>query len=281
MRRTQAALAKKYLLDGFIYYFYFSENEWYLSHVLKRMLLDGEPNTDFAIMWVNEKFAGRNTWYDQPEVLATTLLPFLKHPRYITVNGRPVLYLYVGTEVPAEYMSALQDALVAVGVPKLYIITAIQHWRNQRVPVPFADAHAEFPPNIGEYAWRTKYKEWPHTGNNYHLGLSLNFDNTPRLSQGNPKTLPQALSKNRTLPSNQPNPDEFRNRCIGRVTSWYNRTEGEKLVSIFAWNEWSEQASLEPDDLWGYGYLEALQDCRLAVSYLEKQEAHSPEPSAA
>ena len=112
------------------------------------------------------------------------------------------------------------------------------------------------------------YKEWDHT-EDYHLGMTLNFDNTPRMSGGNPTVLPALLSHNRSLPQNQPTPNEFEQRCISRVRSWYPKPKGEKVVTFFAWNEWCEQAALEPSDLYGYGYLEALRNCRLKVSDLE------------
>jgi hypothetical protein len=268
VRRTQAALAKKYLLDGFIYYFYFAENEWVLKDVNQQMLLDGEPNTDFAFYWVNEHFGRRPTMYDQVELLSNTLLPFVSHPRYITINGRPLFYLYVTTKVPPDFIRSLQDKLIEKGVPKLYIVASIQKWRRQTVRVEFADAYAEFPPNIGPKWLSHEYTRWDHT-EDYHLGVALNFDNTPRMSEGNPRRLPKMLTKERFLPDNPPTPKEFRERCIARVHGWYEKTKAEKVVLFFAWNEWSEQAALEPSDLNGYGYLEAIRDCRMNASYLE------------
>jgi Glycosyltransferase WbsX len=134
--------------------------------------------------------------------------------------------------------------------------------------VEYADAYAEFPPNIGSLWHSYGYTKWNHT-DDYHLGMTLHFDNTPRRARGNPIRLPKTLSKNRTLPHKQPTPQEFRERCISRVQSWYKRTKEEKAVLFFAWNEWSEQAALEPNHLDGYGYLEAIRDCRLSISNLE------------
>ena len=268
-RRTQAALAKKYLLDGFIYYFYFTDNEWLLSAVNQRMLLDGEPNTDFAFHFVNENFGEREQLYNSVEELADTLMPYVTHPRYITVNGRPLFYIYIGTHLPANYIHELQDLLMEMGAQKLYIVASIQEYMGQTVKVEYADAYAEFPPNIGTHNWKShNYTSWKHTDDHYHLGIALNFDNTPRLLGGDPKKLPSSLSKKPLVPDSQPTPMEFQNRCIARVNSWYPRTKGEKVVTFFAWNEWSEQASLEPSDFHGYEYLEALRNCRLEASHL-------------
>ena len=39
-----------------------------------------------------------------------------------------------------------------------------------------------------------------------------------------------------------------------------NRPQQPKLITVNAWNEWSEGSYLEPDTVSKYGYLEALKE---------------------
>ena len=39
-----------------------------------------------------------------------------------------------------------------------------------------------------------------------------------------------------------------------------DRYNEDPLITINSWNEWTEMSYLEPDDVNGYGYLEAVRD---------------------
>lgn len=245
IRKTQAALAKKFLLDGFVYYFYYFNNTMMLPEVNERMLVDGEPDLDFAFMWINgEPFAGFDQDYSLENIdgFVNTLAKYFSHPRYIHVNNRPVLYLYHGPRIPGAYMQELFVRLAAKGFMRPYIVASIQHYGGNWLAWKFADAYAEFPPNTYQLWKSYGYTKYTHTSN-YHLGLNLNFDNTPRLCGGNPERLPEVLTKHRHVPMVEAQPLEFLQRCIARVNAWSKRQTKEKVVLIFAWNEWSEQGT--------------------------------------
>ena len=45
-----------------------------------------------------------------------------------------------------------------------------------------------------------------------------------------------------------------------RSAKKYADDNGVSLITINSWNEWTETSYLQPDDLYGYGYLEAIRD---------------------
>lgn len=152
LRKTQAALAKKFLVDGFVYYFYYFDGRMLLPEVNERMLVDGEPNTDFAFMWVNEDFGKIKIQYrmDELDGFVDCLAKYFLHPRYIHVQGRPLLYIYLGSLVPDDYINGIILRLASKGFRKPYIVSSIQSYLNQNKALSFADSYAEFPPNVGK-----------------------------------------------------------------------------------------------------------------------------------
>lgn len=84
----------------------------------------------------------------------------------------------------------------------------------------------------------------------YYAHISCGWDNNPRFKSFRP-----GIVKNNT-------PAEFE-RALRAAKDYTDRVtaahpERPALITINSWNEWTETSYLEPDDLYGYGYLEAI-----------------------
>jgi lipopolysaccharide biosynthesis protein len=72
-----------------------------------------------------------------------------------------------------------------------------------------------------------------------------NWDNTPR-------------SKHRGVVVEGSSPDQFKNYLAAVCSLVSNRPPNDRIVFLKAWNEWAEGNYVEPDSLFGRGYLEAI-----------------------
>ncbi|MDO4179036.1 MAG: glycoside hydrolase family 99-like domain-containing protein [Phascolarctobacterium sp.] len=99
--------------------------------------------------------------------------------------------------------------------------------------------------NITDYdaVWESLLKRVPPS-EKYIPGAFVDWDNSPRRGDGG-----------RIFVGG--NPEKFESyfkRLIDRATRVYKKD----YIFVFAWNEWTEGGYLEPDEKYGYGYLEAI-----------------------
>ena len=80
----------------------------------------------------------------------------------------------------------------------------------------------------------------------YFAHVSCGWDNNPRFKQ-----FKRGIVKNNT-------PENFE-RALRDAKEYADaHPENPPLITINSWNEWTETSYLEPDDLYGYGYLDAI-----------------------
>ena len=91
--------------------------------------------------------------------------------------------------------------------------------------------------------WEANHANLPCT---YFPHVSIGWDNNPRTWNLRP-----VICKNNT-------PEKFEKAL--RMAKDFIDEKGitPRLVTVNSWNEWTESSYLEPDDLYGYGYLEAV-----------------------
>jgi hypothetical protein len=93
-------------------------------------------------------------------------------------------------------------------------------------------------------------KTWDKIGNTYKVPyfphISVGWDNNPRFGEFRPGIM-------------KDNTPENIERALEKAREYADRHPGQPpLVTINSWNEWTETSYLQPDDLYGYGYLEAV-----------------------
>jgi hypothetical protein len=92
-------------------------------------------------------------------------------------------------------------------------------------------------------AW---YKQSEKDYKTYFPHVSAGWDNNPRFT----KTLDYLVTGNE--------PEQFE-KALGLAKAYADSHPAQApLITINSWNEWTETSYLEPDDLYGYGYLEAI-----------------------
>lgn len=280
VREEQAQLAARYGIYGFCYYFYWFNGRRLLERPLEALLKTGRPDFPFCICWANESWSRRWDGSEQELLMEQVhtpesdrrfiedVIPILRDPRYIRVNGAPLLIVYRFSLMP-DPVSATNTWRMAcreAGLGEIHI-AAVQSFGIDDPRLFGCDSAVEFPPHgisaseitkslpvvdpkfegkvfdyrdliaIDEFRVRPPYPVFP--------GVMPAWDNTPRRgARGHVfhHATPQAY-------------EVWLRNAIARAAR--EPVVNEQIVFINAWNEWAEGAHLEPDKRWGFAFLEA------------------------
>ena len=206
---------------------------------------------------------------------------YFTHPCYYTIDGKPVFMIYDlnnlvsglgGVEQTVDAFAWFRAEAVRAGLPGLHLQLTSRGAR--RLNLSGIDAGALATPGqvvarLG-FDSQTHYqmvhftsvdrdyteiipdmeREWALMGTTYDIPyfphVSLGWDNNPRYRAFKP-----GVVKNNT-------PENVR-FALERAKAYVDRhPQQPPLVTINSWNEWTETSYLQPDDLYGYGYLEAV-----------------------
>lgn len=118
IREQQVELAREAGIEGFCYWHYwFGKNKQILERPFNEVLISGQPDFPFCLGWANESWSSKS-WTNQKSfskdclLLEQTydvddyikhfyyLLPAFKDKRYITVDGKPLFYVYRPLNIP-------------------------------------------------------------------------------------------------------------------------------------------------------------------------------------
>lgn len=206
---------------------------------------------------------------------------YFHHPSYYCIDEKPVFMIYDlqnlinglgGVAATKKALDWFRNETVSAGLPGVHF--QVVSWGENNLNLSGVDdgekakmrdvtAQIEFD-SITHYQFAQFVditrdyhqvvadvrKEWTRIDREYGIPyfphVSIGWDNNPRFKELRPEIL-----KNNT-------PEEFR-RALAYAKEFIDAHPRQApLITINSWNEWTEASYLQPDNLYGYSYLEAV-----------------------
>jgi hypothetical protein len=278
--RHQVSLAKRGGVYGFCIHNYWFSGRRILERPLRLILDNKDIDIPFCSNWANESWSRR--WDgSESEILikqqyasgedvqyAEYITELISDPRYITIDGRPLIMLYRAGHLPDALASTdrWRQVFLKAGFPNPYLVMA-QAFGNDDPRLFGFDAAAGFPPH-GVGAFPRNICPWLRLFDQTFAGKVFPYDKIAARGIAN------APSEFRLFPGVCPDWDNEARRTnrghslAGSTPQAYGKwlrsasetalkvpTKDERIVFINAWNEWAEGAYLEPDTHYGCAYL--------------------------
>lgn len=296
----QSNLMRQYGVDGLCFYhYYFEDGRKILEKPAENLLKWKDIDMPYCFCWANESWArtwskigNKNAWVGRFEkgrrkdrngngiLLAQKygredawrkhleyLVPFFRDDRYIRLNGAPVFLIYKPEEIYClpQMLDYWRELAVEHGISSLYFVGLNSLKPRKGLDAVLINAPTMYfnPVQKGRdltpcyenglkmYEYDDIWKKILASGRlgeyKTFFGGLVNSDGTPR--HGKNVTVVKDFSL-----------EKFRMYLYQLMKK--NRLAGNEFTFINAWNEWGEGAYLEPDEEYGFQYLEAVRDVK-------------------
>lgn len=305
VREEQARLAREAGIEGFCYWHYWFHGHELMERPFWEVVNSGKPDYPFCIGWANETWKSKmwnkdgslaegtkvlieQTYSEEDDIVHfNKLLPVFKDHRYITVDGKPLVFIHRADDLPEhtircwkklarenglagihfvgrvlgqkkEHFSSSYDKLISKGYDAL---TPTQMAANSRNNSFILNIYKKIRSivlfngcmNVVDYdkemsLWLDKNIDGKE---NIYPQIYPNWDHSPR-------------SGSNTLILINSTPEIFKKYLFQFVSTIQNKSPEHQILFLKSWNEWGEGNYVEPDMKYGHGYLNAIKDVVLS-----------------
>lgn len=293
VRVAQADLAREHGVDGFCYWHYwFGNGKRLLEKPFNEVLNSGSPDFPFCLAWANHSWKNKQFNKEGDDTLLieqlyggeadytehfNALLPAFKDKRYMTVENKPIFFIYAPFDMPdvTEFMALWQRLAHENGLAGIHFVgntheiadietlkekgfqavtlVRLFHVFKQEFSL-FRRAYVKAmrlifkTGRVLDYAFCAQYFSGKEDyRNDVYPSIIPNWDHSPR------------SGKSGHILHNS-NPAAFKNHVKEVLRTVKYKPKEHQVVFIRSWNEWAEGNYMEPDLKFGKQYLEALRD---------------------
>lgn len=211
---------------------------------------------------------------------------YFSDPSYYCVDGAPYFSIYVlqqlmermgGAEVLKAALARFRQKTRSAGFPDLHLnavafgVAGLEHLRellpvlNVKSVTNYTWAHyynfPTFPASDYRAAMEHAPDYWSHArdlfGVPYHLDVSIGWDPSPRTCQSDHF---QAAGYPFTPILTGNTPQLFQSALARAKAYMDSHADVPRILTVNSWNEWTEGSFLEPEALYGRGYLDAIRN---------------------
>ena len=317
-REAQARLAREAGIEGFCYYHYWFGGKELLERPFKEVLASGKPDFPFCLCWANHSWSNK-TWdrksnlqsnamlieqtypgEDDDTAHFLSLLPAFRDSRYMTVDGKPLFFLYnpwTHSRV-REWIALWRNLAEKHGLPGLYLVAMCDSTLtfklnadgSRSITMPNLESSADIFQSVldmgfdavnsfgrrrGEMLSRGKFRDLLKTVlRKIGLPIGACYDYT-RTVKGFFAPEDEWENVFPTIMSNWDRspraaswdgiyvgatPSAFKKHIFQAMNMIRNKSPEHQILVLKSWNEWGEGNYVEPDQEYGHGYLQAIHD---------------------
>ena len=297
---NQAKLARDYGVDGFAIYHYYSCGNKLLEKPTETLLKRKDIDVGFCLYWANHDW--QKAWFGQDKRVIWKqkygsmqdwknhflyCLDFFKDSRYIKFGNKPLFLIFqpwMFKEIH-HFMNLWNDMARENGFDGIYFVKTIGARNTERLEgfdaifrrEPFYTfSHGFSKASLVMRVVRTRLAEKVNKvlkplGRGM-VGYTCDYDrmwkNIVKRNDLNSHIIPGAVTDWDNSPRKQYNAQILKHVSPEKFARYFSElyykasNAGCPYIIVNAWNEWAEGNYLEPDEKYGYGFLEGIKATR-------------------